>query len=229
MTTSLLRHARALSPTTLRTAFGAALITALVAAAGAELGLAATALAVPAGVLLAMARRRFDARSAGLMHLAHLDPLTGLPNAKELRQRLRYEILRHHRHQRRLAVFSLDVSGLKQINDRFGSVAGDEVLRELARQLKRALREQDTVVRLGGSEFAVLSPETGWREAQLLVERLGAAVSNAVGGAHDFGASIGFAVFPEGGATPEILLARAEAARNGQGARPSRPALRRAA
>ena len=144
----------------------------------------------------------------GLMHLAHIDPLTGLGNARQLRTRLDYELSRHRRMRRRLTVFVLDLDGFKQVNDRFGHVAGDEVLREIARQLQRTVREQDTVVRQGGDEFCVLAPETGWREAERLAERLGYAVARAVGGLQGLTASIGFAVFPDEGATAEVLIAR---------------------
>jgi diguanylate cyclase (GGDEF)-like protein len=193
------------------TALGAAALVALAVFAGSQLGVGAIALAVPVAMAAGLIRGRLDAKHAGLMHLAHLDPLTGLGNARQLRTTLSYEITRHRRHKRRLTVFVLDLDGFKSVNDRFGHAAGDEVLREVARQLQRTCRDQDTVVRQGGDEFCVLAPETGWREAERLAERLGFAIARAVGGLQGISASIGFSVFPDEGATPETLLARADA------------------
>jgi diguanylate cyclase (GGDEF)-like protein len=213
------------------TALAAAALTALAIVAGAGLGPGALVLVVPAAVAAVLLRARIDARHAGLMHLAHVDPLTGLGNPRLLRTRLSYEITRHERHDRQLAVFVLDLDGFKAVNDRFGHVAGDEVLRDVARQLQRAVRDQDTVVRQGGDEFCVLAPETGPREAERMAERLTGAVARAAGGLQGMSASIGFAVFPEGGHTVDALLARADA--DGTAAkrrsRDARPDVRRAA
>jgi diguanylate cyclase (GGDEF)-like protein len=208
---SLTARVRAVPTAMVGTALGAAALVALAVVAGSELGAGAIALAVPVAIAAALIRGRLDAKHVGLMHLAHLDPLTGLGNARQLRTRLSYEITRHRRHKRRLTVFVLDLDGFKTVNDRFGHAAGDEVLREVSRQLQRTVRDQDTVVRQGGDEFCVLAPETGWREAERLAERLGFAVARAVGGLQGISASIGFAVFPDEGATPETLLARADA------------------
>jgi len=215
----------------LLTALGAIAAVTLAVMAGAYLGSVALVLALPAALAATAVRRKLDARHAGLLHLAHVDPLTGLGNSRLLRQRLGYEICRHRRMRRRLTLFVLDLDGFKGVNDRFGHVAGDEVLREIARQLQRTVREQDTVVRQGGDEFLVLAPETGWREAERMAERLGYAINRAVGGLPGLSASIGFAVFPDEGATPEMLIARADAAETDakRRARQARPVLRRAA
>jgi diguanylate cyclase (GGDEF)-like protein len=206
-------------------------LVAIAVLAGSALGSGAIALAVPAAIAAGLIRGRLDAKHAGLMHLAHVDPLTGLGNGRQLRTRLSYEISRHRRHKRRLVVFILDLDGFKSVNDRFGHAAGDEVLREVARQLERTVRDQDTVVRQGGDEFCVLAPETGWREAERLAERLGFAVARAVGGLQGISASIGFAVFPDEGATAETLLARADANQTAakRRVRQARPELTRAA
>jgi diguanylate cyclase (GGDEF)-like protein len=207
---SLARRAKSLDSAMLITAAAAAALTALAVVAGSRLGPAALALVAPAALLAVTLRRRTDARHAGLMHLANLDPLTGLGNPRLLRQRMTYELARHRRFRRRLTVLVLDLDGFKQLNDRFGHVAGDEMLREVARQLERAVREQDTVVRQGGDEFCILAPETGFREAERLAERLALAIGRAVGGLEGMSASIGFAVFPDEGATPEMLIASAD-------------------
>lgn len=194
------------------TALAAALLVAVVVLAAAEVGPVALVLCVPAALTAALVRLRFDARQEGLRLLARADPLTGLGNQRLLRERLLYEIARHRRHKRRFALFVLDLDGFKQVNDRFGHVAGDEVLREVARSLAKAVRDQDTVTRMGGDEFCVLAPETGWQELELVGERLRAAVRRAVGGLDGMDVTVGAAVFPDEGTTPELLLSRADAA-----------------
>jgi diguanylate cyclase (GGDEF)-like protein len=208
----LVRRARRVPSAVVLTAAGAAALTALAVVAGSRLGPAALALVLPAALAGAALRGRIEARHTGLMHLANLDPLTGLGNPRLLRQRMAYELARHRRFRRRLTVFVLDLDGFKQLNDRFGHVAGDEMLREVARQLQRTVREQDTVIRQGGDEFCILAPETGFREAERLAERLALAINRAVGGLEGMSASIGFAVFPDQGATPEMLIAAADTA-----------------
>ena len=198
---------RALAP-----AVVAASAVAIVVVAGAKLGMAALVLAVPAALLGAMAQRRIEQRAQGLKLLSQLDALTGLGNRRLLHERLGYEIARHRRHSRRFTLLVLDLDGFKQVNDRFGHPAGDEILREVARSLQRAVRDQDTVVRMGGDEFCVLAPESTWHDADALAKRLCQAVEKAVGGLDMLGVSVGYAVFPDEGWTPEHLLARADAA-----------------
>jgi diguanylate cyclase (GGDEF)-like protein len=106
----------------------------------------------------------------------------------------------------------LDLDGFKAVNDRFGHPAGDDLLREVARHVKRSVREGDTAIRMGGDEFCVLAPETGFRDAERLAERLSYAVRAAADGLVGVSASIGYAVFPDEGSTADALLERADAA-----------------
>jgi diguanylate cyclase (GGDEF)-like protein len=176
---------------------------------------------------LAATHRELEALQAQLREHAERDWLTGCYNRRYLATTLE-EIGAEHAP---LSVAVLDLDRFKSVNDRFGHVAGDEVLREIARQLQRTCREQDTVVRQGGDEFCVLAPETGWREAEKLAERLGYAIARAVGGLQGLTASIGFAVFPDEGATAEVLIARADANETDakRRARQARPELERSA
>jgi len=219
---------RSIPPKDAAAAVAGCVAVALVVLASLRLGMAALALCPAAGALAVLARRRTGAHAAGLLHLAHLDPLTGLGNARLLRSRLEYEIARHHRHRRQMALLVLDLDGFKGVNDRFGHPAGDELLREVSRRLTRTVREGDTVIRQGGDEFCVLAPETGFRDAERLAARVEDAVRAAAGGLEGVSASIGYAVFPDEGATPEILLARADAAEleAKRRSREDRPALR---
>ena len=204
-------------------AVSTALAFVLVALAGSALGPAAALLALPAAFAAVLVRLRIDARHKGLELLSQQDALTGLGNRRLLSERLGYEIVRHRRHQRRFTVLALDLDGFKSVNDRFGHAAGDEILREVARAMERAVRTQDTLVRLGGDEFCVLAPETTWQAADLLSERLRSAVRGAVSGLEMLDVSVGYAVFPDEGGTAELLLERADEAQ-GETKRRSRAA-----
>jgi diguanylate cyclase (GGDEF)-like protein len=91
--------------------------------------------------------------------LAALDQLTGVYNRRSGEQRLAEEMSRAMRHGRPLTLLLLDVDELKQINDRLGHPAGDQLLKQFADRLQRAIRGSDLAVRLGGDEFMVLLPE----------------------------------------------------------------------
>jgi diguanylate cyclase (GGDEF)-like protein len=108
----------------------------------------------------------------------------------------------------------LDLDGFKEINDIRGHRAGDLVLMQLAERLEAAVRESDTVARIGGDEFAVLSIGTrNEEEADTLVGRLRQALRAPIvvdGVTVEIDASIGVALFPDDGATPEELLGRAD-------------------
>ena len=185
---------------------------ALLILAGSAFGAAALFFCVPAAVASLAAIRQIEIRQEGLRLLSQQDALTGLGNRRLLHERLNYEISRHRRHSRRFSVLVLDLDGFKLVNDRFGHAAGDEILREIAKALEKAVRDQDTVTRLGGDEFCVLAPETGWEDADRLAVRLERAVEHAVGGLDMLGVSIGFSVFPDEGWTPDQLMARADEA-----------------
>jgi len=91
-----------------------------------------------------------------LQYQAHHDSLTGLPNRLLLIERFRQMLARSHRNGTIVAVFFVDLDKFKTINDRFGHDAGDTVLKVTAKRLRDAVREEDTVVRMGGDEFIIL-------------------------------------------------------------------------
>jgi diguanylate cyclase (GGDEF)-like protein len=206
------QQVRSVPPNAVVPVVAVTLLVALLVTAGAQLGMAALTFCVPAAVGALIAVRRVTARQEGLKLLTQSDALTGLGNRRLLLERLNYEIARHRRHKRRFSLLALDLDGFKQVNDRFGHLAGDEILREVARAMQGAVREQDTVVRLGGDEFCVLAPETGWEDADRLSQRLQQAVAGAVGGLDVLSVSTGYAVFPDEGWTAEHLMARADEA-----------------
>jgi diguanylate cyclase (GGDEF)-like protein len=108
--------------------------------------------------------------------LATTDPLTGLYNRRRFLELGEYEIQREHRNHRGLALLALDLDHFKQVNDKFGHAAGDEVLRRFACICKGCLRAMDSIGRTGGEEFAILLPESGPEEACLVAERIRAGV-----------------------------------------------------
>lgn len=111
-------------------------------------------------------------RAEQFMKLAILDPLTSLHNRRFAEERLAAEIARSKRHGRALTVALLDLNDFKKINDQYGHAAGDQVLKEFAQQLTRAIRGSDLAARVGGDEFVVLLPECSPAQVQLVLERL---------------------------------------------------------
>ena len=181
-------------------------------------------------ILLAV-RERLERERDALRASALSDPLTGVANRRALLERISYEIARHGRTCHSFTVLMLDLDGFKLLNDRFGHPAGDDLLREVAGALARAVRDQDTVARVGGDEFCVLAPETDEAGARRLVARVEAAVARVVAGVDALGASAGAAVFPQDGGTPEALLQAADQRLLGAKRQPGRhgPRRRRAA
>jgi diguanylate cyclase (GGDEF)-like protein len=111
-------------------------------------------------------------RARELREAAVRDSLTRVFNRGFFDARLQHEFTRAERYGHSLSLAMFDVDHFKNYNDRCGHLAGDEVLRQVAQTLKRALRTTDSVARYGGEEFVVLLPETGKDQAMALVERL---------------------------------------------------------
>jgi len=146
--------------------------------------------------------------------LALRDPLTGLPNRVLLDDRVAQALARSRRSGEPFALFVIDLDGFNGVNDIRGHEAGNDVLRAISRRLEAAVRQIDTVARIGGDEFVVLSLGTGAdEEAAALVGRLRNTLRRPYrieGAIVDLDASIGWALFPQDGLTPEELLARAD-------------------
>ncbi len=144
---------------------------------------------------------------------ATTDYLTGLPNARSLFLHLDSELSRSRRNHAPLSVLVLDLDGFKQVNDRFGHLEGNKVLRAVASRLKSACREYDYIARMGGDEFVVLlsgvQPEDVLQKAghfRQVVKEIARELFN--GGI--LTASIGVAHFPDDGTDAEQLLAEAD-------------------
>jgi diguanylate cyclase (GGDEF)-like protein len=111
-------------------------------------------------------------RAAEFERLALADPLTGLPNRRLAKERLAAEASRSERYGHPLTVISFDLDKFKQINDTYGHLAGDQVLKEFAARLSSAIRLSDFASRMGGDEFLVLLPECTTTQVGALLARL---------------------------------------------------------
>src|ERR1039457_2469054 len=144
---------------------------------------------------------------------ATTDYLTGLPNARSLFLQLDRELARCKRDNSSLTVMVCDMNGFKRINDRFGHLEGNRVLRLFAQALKDSCREYDYVARMGGDEFVVIAPGLTAEAATEKAERLNQAAVES--GRHVCGRdvitlSVGTAFCPEDGFDVERLLAEAD-------------------
>jgi diguanylate cyclase (GGDEF)-like protein/PAS domain S-box-containing protein len=156
-----------------------------------------------------------SAREKRLDTLAFHDALTGLPNRALLLDRLERALLGARRNRRSFAVHYIDIDHFKAINDTYGHHAGDAVLVAVAERLEAALRDSDTVARIGGDEFVVLQPEIeSPSQAEELAAKLVAlhdAPVRAAGHEVDVRLSVGVAVYPATGAHPVDMLREADA------------------
>jgi diguanylate cyclase (GGDEF)-like protein len=144
---------------------------------------------------------------------ATTDYLTELPNARSLFVHLDAELSRARRSDQPVAVLVLDLDGFKQVNDRFGHLEGNKVLRGVAAGLKSACREYDYVARMGGDEFVVLLPGVRPLDVEAKLVQLRQVVSQVCGHSLANGlmtVSIGVASFPHDGTDAEQLLAEAD-------------------
>ncbi|HEY5614334.1 MAG TPA: EAL domain-containing protein [Lysobacter sp.] len=154
---------------------------------------------------------------AKLQHQVMHDPLTGLPNRLYLRDRIERSIAGLRRNpDRRFALLYLDIDRFKLFNDSLGHLAGDEVLREVARRLAQCIREPDLVARLSGDEFAILLEDAPVpRTACKVAQRVQAALQRPmlIGGRElQTSASIGIAISDERYKTTDALLHDADVA-----------------
>jgi len=140
--------------------------------------------------------------------LASTDELTGLYNRHYMRNELRRMTAHASRRDRSFAIVSLDVDGLKSVNDSLGHQAGDELLRGIAAALRAVLRSEDVAVRTGGDEFVVLLPDADQTEAVKVAYRIRQRVA-ALGERGGHGVSTGIAVWKRG-TDPDAALRQAD-------------------
>ena len=146
-------------------------------------------------------------------HKAKTDYLTGLYNHRSFQSMLTAEMARAGRHSHPLSLLIIDLDYLKQVNDQFGNMAGDSVIREVAETIRAGCREYDLPARYGGEEFTVILPETNLAAAVELAERLRDRVANRVfSGVGHVTVSIGVANYPANAVGKEELVRVADRA-----------------
>ena len=151
-----------------------------------------------------------------IAQLAFHDPLTSLPNRKLLLDHLSLNILQARRDKEKLAVFFIDLDRFKVINDSLGHSAGDKVLQAVAARVKNTMREADSVGRMGGDEFVVVTPEIhGVEDAVHIAQKVREAIREPIqieGRELFVSGSMGIAMYPNDGDSAEVLLKNADTA-----------------
>ena len=152
-----------------------------------------------------------------LRQAADVDQVTGVNNHRYLQERLKQEAARSSRTRAPFSVLMIDLDGFKAVNDKHGHADGDRVLRNVANDLKLAVRTQDIVARYGGDEFVVLMPDTAEAQAKVVARRVVEGVRDrrhqlSDGSVASVSASAGMAIYPEDGRTPKTLLQAADLA-----------------
>jgi len=151
-----------------------------------------------------------------LERIAHYDILTNLPNRSLLADRLSQAMLHCSRHEQSLAVVFLDLDGFKVINDTYGHGMGDELLIAISVRMKEALRECDSLARIGGDEFiAVLADLAKVEDCEPILERLLLAASEPITISDiviNLSASIGVTLYPQDSVDADLLIRHADQA-----------------
>lgn len=144
---------------------------------------------------------------------AATDYMTGLPNARSLFLHLDGELARCRRLNSPLVLLVCDMNGFKQVNDKYGHLEGNKVLRSVALKLKESCREYDYVARMGGDEFVLVLPGLRLDQVQQKIQLLQSITAEAgreTCGTETLGLSVGHALFPEDGSDADQLLSEAD-------------------
>ena len=168
--------------------------------------------ALSTGAVFLASRHVFRRRQERLLAIALIDPLTGLFNVRHFEERLEAELARSQRYGVPLSLLSIDVDGLKSINDVRGHRDGDLAIVAVAESIRTNLRNTDVAARVGGDEFAILCSHTHGEDAETLANRIRASVRSSGHGALTFrlSVSIGVGSVAGGEGSREDLLAAAD-------------------
>lgn len=168
---------------------------------------ACACLALALVVAVGRARRAENEASEWRRRSEH-DPLTGVGNYRKLHEQLHAATAQD---PRRFALLTLDVDRFKEINEAHGHLEGDRLLQEVGRVLTENVRGTDVVARQGGDEFSVLMPDSTEEGATMLARRIEEALATiAAADQAPVRASIGVAMYPKDGETPDDLLEKAD-------------------
>lgn len=183
--------------------------------AGLTLLIAAGSLAI-AYLLVARMRRAVKSAESHLDYLAHIDPVTGLPNRHAFNSRLAFALANADRVGGTVGLLLLDLDNFKVVNDTLGHHSGDRLLQLVAQRLTEGLRETDQVCRIGGDEFAVvIELESNAAESDAIAERILAALGAPFAlGMHEFyvTASVGVSLYPQDATDLQTLTRNADTA-----------------
>lgn len=168
----------------------------------------ATACFAAAAAVAVLRARRAERGAHEWRRASQHDALTGVGNYRKLHETLHAQTAQD---PQRFALLTLDVDRFKEINEAHGHLEGDRLLQEVGRVLVENVRGTDVVARQGGDEFSVLLPEADIDGATMLATRIEEALACIEAADHaPVRASIGVAIFPQDGATPDDLLEKAD-------------------
>jgi diguanylate cyclase (GGDEF)-like protein len=150
--------------------------------------------------------------------MCYTDGLTGIYNFRYFQKRIKEELLRAKRYGRNLALLIIDIDDLKVINDKYGHLAGDALLRSFGKALSESVRSIDVISRYGGDEFCIIMPETNRDKAALFMDRFqekmaaGEFAADEIEKGGKYSVSIGGAVYPIDADSVEGLINAADMA-----------------
>ncbi|MCC6545267.1 MAG: diguanylate cyclase [Nitrospirae bacterium] len=166
----------------------------------------------------AVERRFYYQSSIDLRKISITDSLTGLLNRRYFEERLSEEFERSRRHKQPFSLIILDIDNFKSLNDSYGHLFGDEILKTTTSVIRRCVRIIDIAARYGGEEFAIILPTTDKSGTSIIAERIRAEVESTITHVRDTGAtinitvSLGIASFPEDASVAEELVNNADRA-----------------
>lgn len=168
------------------------------------------------GVLLFQDISEREKQEEALLYEAHHDSLTGLANRSLLREFLTASIARNQRQKKHTGLLFLDLDKFKQVNDTLGHETGDTLLSHASERLKQCVRGSDLIARLGGDEFVIVLDEiTQIQDVSVIAEKITTALTKPFHinrHAITVGVSIGIALWPEDGTSPEMMVKAADQA-----------------
>jgi diguanylate cyclase (GGDEF)-like protein len=163
------------------------------------LAIAIIIICIYASYLIEKLQRQNSLKQKKLEYLSIIDPLTGIYNRRKFYFELEKQINTVKRYCESLSLIMLDVDHFKEINDQYGHLFGDKVLRELSKMIKKEIRIVDTFARIGGEEFVILLPKTPKKDAINLAERLRKRIkSYKIDGQIDLTCSFGVVEYTDG-------------------------------